>query len=46
MSYELSGKEVDTDLANGGSHTDSERLRVVGKNAARILKHKPFIMEE
>ena len=46
MSYELRGKEIDADSANIGSNIDSERLRVVGKNAARILKHKPFIMEE
>lgn len=25
---------------------DNEVLRIVGKNASRILKHKPFIMEE
>lgn len=25
---------------------ENESLRVVGKNAARILKHKPFILED
>ena len=42
MSYELSG-EGDVSCLDDASR---ERLRVVGKNAARILKHKPFIMEE
>ena len=41
MSYEL-GRE-DVEAANDQAN---DRLRIVGKNAARILKHKPFIMEE
>ncbi len=26
--------------------TENEKLRIVGKNASRILKHKPFILDE
>ena len=25
---------------------DDEQLRIIGKNGARIIKHKPFILEE
>lgn len=40
MSYDIS--------AAGASDNDEigDRLRIVGKNAARILKHKPFIIDE
>lgn len=45
MSYDLTGTgAADADAANDDAA--SERLRVVGKNAARILKHKPFIIDE
>ena len=41
MSYELGS----TDAALGNNELN-DRLRIVGKNAARILKHKPFIIDE
>lgn len=41
MSYDL-GAEADA----VGNDAVNDRLRIVGKNAARILKHKPFIMDE
>ena len=41
MSYELGGEDVE--VANDQAN---DRLRIVGKNAARILKHKPFIIDE
>lgn len=37
MRYHIGRKNVDA--AN-------EKLRIVGKNASRILKHKPFILDE
>ncbi len=42
MSYDMCGEEDSACFDDAAS----ERLRVVGKNAARILKHKPFIMED
>ena len=41
MSYELSDESIE--IANDQVN---DRLRIVGKNAARILKHKPFIIDE
>lgn len=40
MSYDL------TEARAAGDDAVGDRLRIVGKNAARILKHKPFIMDE
>lgn len=41
MSYEFT---AETDAAVCDATND--KLRIVGKNAARILKHKPFIIDE
>ena len=41
MHYQLADKRF-----AGGSDAVNDCLRIAGKNAARILKHKPFIMEE
>ena len=34
------------DLEKADKKTINETLRIVGKNASRILKHKPFILED
>ena len=48
MSYELGREDADEEetAAKVSGEEIDDRLRIVGKNAARILKHKPFIMDE
>jgi len=33
-------------LKEANAMAANEKLRIVGKNASRILKHKPFIFDE